>query len=68
MKVEGLDPAKATFFRGTTLYNEEVLKLYHQKRITIDEAAKIHGVNHKYITFIYENIYLKELNNNDTKN
>jgi hypothetical protein len=69
MKVDGLDPAKATFFRGTTLYNEVVLKLYHEKKITLEDAAAIHGVNTKYITLIYENIYLKELNNkNDSQN
>jgi len=68
MKVDDLDPAKATFFRGTTLYNERVLKLYHEKKITLEDAAEIHGVNTKYITLIYQNIYLKELNKNDSQN
>lgn len=59
MKVDDLEPAKATFFKGTTLYNEKLMELYHYKKITIDEVAEIMGVNNKYITFIYENIYLK---------
>jgi hypothetical protein len=65
MKVDGLEPAKATFFRGTTLYNQKLMELYHYKKITLDELAEIMGVNHKYITFIYENIYLKK---NDSQN
>jgi hypothetical protein len=59
MKIEGLEPAKATFFRGTTLYNQKLMELYHYKKVTLDEVAEIMGVNSKYITFIYENIYLK---------
>jgi hypothetical protein len=59
MKVDGLEPAKATFFRGTTLYNQKLMELYHYKKVTLDEVAEIMGVNNKYITFIYENIYLK---------
>ena len=60
MKVDGLEPAKATFFRGTTLYNEKLMELYHYKKLTIEEVAEILGVNSKYITFIYENLYLKK--------
>jgi hypothetical protein len=60
MKIEGLEPAKATFFRGTTLYNQKLMELYHYKKITLEEMAEIMGVNHKYITYIYENIYLKK--------
>lgn len=59
MKIDGLEPAKATFFRGTTLYNQKLMELYHYKKVTLEEMAEIFGVNHKYITFIYENIYLK---------
>jgi len=65
MKVDDLLPAKATFFRGTTLYNEKLMELYHYKKVTITELAEIFGVNDKYITFIYENIYLKK---NDNQN
>jgi hypothetical protein len=60
MKVDGLESAKATFFRGTTLYNQKLMELYHYKKITLEEVAEILGVNHKYVTFIYENIYLKK--------
>jgi len=59
MKVDGLEPAKATFFRGTTLYNVKLMELYHYKKVTLEDCAEIMGVNNKYITFIYENIYLK---------
>ena len=65
MKIDGLEPAKATFFKGTTLYNQKLMELYHYKKITLDEMAEILGVNTKYITFIYENLYLKK---NDTQN
>jgi len=60
MKVDGLEPAKATFFRGTTLYNQKLMELYHYKKITLEEVAEIMGVNPKYITYIYENLYLKK--------
>ena len=60
MKIDGLEPAKATFFKGTTLYNQKLMELYHYKKITLDEMAEILGVNTKYIVFIYENIYLKK--------
>lgn len=60
MKVDGLEPAKATMFRGTTLYNQKLMELYHYKKVTLEEVAEIMGVHHKYITFIYENIYLKK--------
>jgi len=59
MKIDGLDVAKATFFRGTTLYNQKLMELYHYKKVTLEEVAEIMGVHGKYITFIYENIYLK---------
>jgi hypothetical protein len=59
MKVDDLDPVKATFFRGTTLYNEKLMELYHYKKVTLEEVAEIMGVNTKYITLIYNNIYLK---------
>lgn len=60
MKIDGLEPAKATFFKGTTLYNVKLMELYHYKKLTIDEVAEILGVNHKYVTFIYQNLYLRK--------
>jgi len=60
MKIDGLEPAKATFFRGTTLYNQKLMELYHYKKVTLEEVAEIMGVNSKYIIYIYENIYLKK--------
>jgi len=59
MKIDGLEPARATFFRGTTLYNQKLMELYHYKKVTLEDCAEIMGVNSKYITYIYENIYLK---------
>jgi hypothetical protein len=59
MKIDGLEPAKATFFKGTTLYNTKLMELYHYKKVTLEEVAEVMGVNPKYITYIYENIYLK---------
>jgi len=60
MNVDGLEPTKATFFKGTTLYNQKLMELYHYKKVTLEEVAEIMGVNSKYIIFIYENIYLKK--------
>jgi len=60
MKIDGLEPAKATFFRGTTLYNQKLMELYHYKKVTLEDCAEIMGVNPKYIIYIYENIYLKK--------
>jgi len=62
MNVDNLETAKAPFFKGTTLYNTKLLKLYEEKRLSLDEMAEIFGVHKKYIIFIYENIYLKEQN------
>jgi hypothetical protein len=60
MKVDGLEPAKATFFKGTTLYNVKLMELYHYKKLTLEEVAEILGVHTNYVIFIYENIYLKK--------
>ena len=65
MDVSKLEPAQATFFQKTTLYNVTLMKLYHEKRITIEEMAAIFGVHKKYIDFIYQNIFLRD--NNDKK-
>jgi len=65
MQLEGYEVEKATFFKGTTLYNVELMNLYHQKILTIEQVAKILGVHQKYVTFIYDNIYLRK---DDSKN
>jgi hypothetical protein len=65
MKVDNLEPNKASFFKGTTLYNKPLLDLYHNKTLTLEKIAEIMGVHAKYIIFIYENIYLKELKNDN---
>jgi uncharacterized C2H2 Zn-finger protein len=60
MKIDGLEVVKASFFKGTSLYNTKLLKLYEDKRLTVEEVAEILGVHSKYIDFIFQNIYLKE--------
>ena len=65
MKINGLEPAKATFFKGTTLYNEKLMELYHYKKLTREELAEILGVHSQYIDFIYNNIYLKRNGNHN---
>jgi hypothetical protein len=59
---EKLEPKNAVWFKNTTLYNQEVFELYHQKRITLEEAAKILGVGKNYIELQYNEVYLKEKN------
>jgi hypothetical protein len=63
LKVNEFTPEICTFFKGTLLYNKPLLDLYHQKKITIEETAKILGVHPAYVNGIYTNIYLRELNN-----
>jgi hypothetical protein len=65
MDVSKLEPAQATFFQKTMLYNLPLMKVYHEKRITIEEMAEIFGVHTKYIDFVYQNLYLRD--NNDKK-
>ena len=56
MQIDGYDITKASFFKGTTLYNRPLMNLYHNKVITIEQASEILGVHQKYIIFIYEQI------------
>jgi len=59
---EKLEPKVAVWFKNTTLYNQEVFELYHQKKITIEQAARIMGVGKNYIELQYNEIFLKEKN------
>jgi len=52
---------KAIWFRGTHLYNERLMKLYHVGKITEDEVAEVLGVSKFYVPILYNDIYLKEL-------
>jgi hypothetical protein len=65
MDVVNLTPEKCSFFRGTLLYNLPLLNLYHLKKITKLEVAEVLGVHQNYVDFIYNNLYLKELNNEE---
>ncbi len=61
MSLENKDTISlAAFFKKTILYNEELMKLYDEKRITKEEHAKILGVDDKYVDFMYTGIYLKD--------
>jgi hypothetical protein len=60
IRTDNLESVKETFFRGTILYNYALYELYHQKKLTKEEMAKIFGVADFFIDFIYTGIYLKE--------
>jgi hypothetical protein len=64
MDITNLTPEKCSFFRGTMLYNLPLLNLYHLKKITKVEVSEVLGVHQNYVDFIYNNLYLKELENN----
>ncbi len=59
-----LDSAPSTWFKNTTFYNYEVFDAYHNKEIDKLRAAKILGVHSNYIDKMYNEIYLKEKNDN----
>ena len=67
MDVTNLIPEKCSFFKGTLLYNLPLLNLYHNKKITKEEVANVLGVHQNYVDFIYNNLYLKELDNHEEK-
>lgn len=60
LKMDDYDAKKSPWFENTTLYNKKVFQLYHDKKITKEEASDILGVSEYYIDFIYENLYLKQ--------
>jgi len=55
-----LEPSISSWFKRTTLYNEEVFNLYHAGKLTAEEAGKIMGVSKFYIELQYKEIYIKE--------
>jgi hypothetical protein len=59
---EKLEAKKSSWFRGTDLYNKKIFELFHNKKITQEEAAEILDVSKFYIELMYNEIYLKELN------
>jgi len=61
MRTEHLEAKESSMFKGTIIYNKPLLDLYHNKILTKEKVAEILGVSDKYITYIYDNIYLKEL-------
>ena len=60
VRLENKDIIKSTWFKKSLLYNKKVFELYHDKKITKDEAAEILGVSIQYIDYLYENLFLKE--------
>jgi hypothetical protein len=63
MDITNLKPEKCSFFKGTMLYNLPLLNLYHLKKVSKTEVAEVLGVHENYVDFIYNNLYLKELSN-----
>jgi len=63
MRVSDKEIVKSTFFEGTKLYNKKLFSLYHDKRLTQGELAEILGVSAYYIDDIYNNLFLKSLQN-----
>lgn len=65
--IENKTPHKLTFFKGTTVYNYDLFKAYHEKKLSKEEVAKILGVSVYYIEYIYDNDFLKELHDNENE-
>ncbi len=59
---------KSTWFKGTILYNEPLLKLYHNKIISVEQTAEILGVSVWYVDLIYGDLFLKELKEKEKNN
>jgi len=61
-RTEGMKSQNATWFKGTDYYNIPLFKLYHNRKITKEEIAEVMGVSVSDIDFLYDNLFLKELN------
>lgn len=66
LRTELYTPEKLSWFKNTLLYNDDLLKLYHEKRVNEEEVAKILGCSTFYVPVVYE-LYLKEKQLNDNK-
>jgi hypothetical protein len=64
---EKYKPVKATWWKGTVLYNKDLFELYDQRIITKEKLAKILGVSDFYIDLLHNDIYLKEKQADATK-
>jgi hypothetical protein len=56
---------KSTWFKNSILYNKKLFDLYHNKIITKENVAEVLGVSLMYVELIYDQLYLKELEQND---
>lgn len=61
MNTKDLEVKKLPWFKGTILYNKKLFDLYHNKKVNEDEVAEILGVSKFYVNYIYETVYLKEI-------
>jgi len=62
VRLDNKDIVKSSWFKKSLLYNKKVFSLYHEKKITKDEAAEILGTSIAYVDYIYEGLFLKEIN------
>jgi len=63
LRTEHLTEEKCSWFKGTALYNRKLMEMIEQNQITRQDAADVLGVNILYVDKIYDQIYLKEKNN-----
>jgi len=60
-KIKDYDTFPFTMFRGTKLYNEKLLSLIEEGRLTVREVSEVWGLpRDDYVKGIYEKIYLEE--------
>jgi hypothetical protein len=60
-KIEDYDAIPFTMFKGTVLYNEKLMQLIEQGKLTEKEVAEIFGLQSvDYIKGIFQKIYLRE--------
>jgi len=61
MNVKDLEAKKQKWFKRTLLYNKSLFDMYHKKELTLEKMADIFGVSNFYIEYIYETVYLPEI-------
>jgi hypothetical protein len=60
-KIEDYHTADFTMFRGTLLYNEKLMDLIYDKKLSVRDVAEVFGQpTDDYVKGIYEKIYLSE--------
>jgi hypothetical protein len=64
LRTQNKDIKKHPWFKGTVLYNKPLYEMYHKKEITTEKMAEIFGVSTFDIEYIYETVYLPEIEKN----